>query len=52
MSNETVPLWRRKSVWGVAIAAVTAAGVIVGGLTIDDAGAIVRLVADLVGSFF
>lgn len=52
MSNETLPLWRRKSVWGVAVAAVAAGGVIVGGLTLEDVGAIVHAVTTVVGSFF
>lgn len=52
MNDNRPPLWRRKSVWGVAVAAVAAGGVIVGGLTIEDAGAIIHAVTTIVGGFF
>lgn len=44
----STPWWKRKSVWAVIVGAVTAAGVLIGALTIEDAGAIVDTVGDIV----
>lgn len=50
MEQERMPLWRRKSIWAVALGVVAAGGVVIGGLTIEDAAAIIEAVAGIIGS--